>query len=274
MLDLWLAMLLDSSLKGLALCLAAAGAAFLLRRASAAARHLVWRLAFAGLLALPVLAAVVPEWRVGVPGAQAAAPSALDLTSPALLSHRPPFPRERRETAGAAQERAWAGRGLPLPEEGRAMGGGWGDVFGRGVWQSAAFALWLTGVLAVLAPLAIALLRVSWLRRRARPVKDQDWLRLLDRVRADLKIRVPVELIEGEERAMPMTWGWRRPVVLLPAGAGTWSAPRRRAVLLHELAHVARGDSLTQLAAEVARALYWFNPLVWRAVRALRLESE
>jgi hypothetical protein len=71
-----------------------------------------------------------------------------------------------------------------------------------------------------------------------------------------------------------MTWGWRRAVVLLPAGAEGWPAARRRVVLLHELAHVARGDFLTQLAAEVARALYWFNPLVWRAARRLRLESE
>ena len=55
MLDVWLAAILDSSLKGLALCLAAGAAALLLRRSSAAARHLVWRLAFAGLLALPVL---------------------------------------------------------------------------------------------------------------------------------------------------------------------------------------------------------------------------
>ena len=47
MLDVWLAALLDSSLKGLALCLAAGAAALLLRRSSAAARHLVWRLAFA-----------------------------------------------------------------------------------------------------------------------------------------------------------------------------------------------------------------------------------
>jgi beta-lactamase regulating signal transducer with metallopeptidase domain len=274
MLDLWLATLLDSSLKGLALCLAAAGTAFLLRRASAAARHLVWRLAFVGLLALPGLAAVVPEWRVGVPGAPAAARSTLDLTSPALLSHRPPIPRERRETAGASQERVWHGRGRPLPEEGRAMGEGRGEVFGRGAWQFMAFTLWLAGALAVLTPLAVALLRVSRLHRCARPVEDRDWLRLLDRARAELNVRVPVELVEGEERAMPMTWGWRRPVVLLPAGTEAWPESRRRAVLLHELAHVARGDFLMQLAAEAARALYWFNPLVWRAVRRLRLESE
>ena len=73
---------------------------------------------------------------------------------------------------------------------------------------------------------------------------------------------------------MPMTWGWRRPVVLLPAGAEAWPEPRRRAVLLHELAHVARRRLSAQLAAEVVRALYWFNPLVWMAARKLRIESE
>jgi beta-lactamase regulating signal transducer with metallopeptidase domain len=283
MLDLWLAMLLDASLKGLALCLAAAGAAFLLRRASAAARHLVWRLAFVGLLALPVLAAVVPEWRV-LPGESQAKAAATfpprALTSPALLSQPPALPpgeegdsKSRQHIEPLSGRRGVGERWAGAPSPGGRTGG-WERVGVRAFWQPAAFLLWLAGVLAVLTPLAIALVRVSWLRRRARPVEDEDWLRLLGRVRAELNVRVPVELVEGEERAMPMTWGWRRPVVLLPAGAGTWSAPRRRAVLLHELAHVARRDFLTQIAAEVARALYWFNPLVWRAVRALRLESE
>src|SRR5262249_25456458 len=45
-------------------------------------------------------------------------------------------------------------------------------------------------------------------------------------------------------------------------------------VLSHELAHVARHDWLLQMCAEVARALYWFHPLVWLAAAQLRQEGE
>ena len=259
MIDLWLAALLDSSLKGLALCLAAGVAALLLRRASAAARHLVWRLAFAGLLALPVLATLLPAWRVPLPGF---ATGARAVASTSNLTEIPAEP-------SAASQAVVDPVPSPRFEEVRLKPRGWNLS-----WQALAFGLWSLGTFAVLAALGIALLRVRWQGRRARPIADAAWTGLLRQVRAELGVRRPVALVAGGDRAMPMTWGWRRPVVLLPAEAEAWPEPRRRAVLLHELAHVARHDYPAQLAAEAVRALYWFNPLVWMAARKLRIESE
>ena len=55
---------------------------------------------------------------------------------------------------------------------------------------------------------------------------------------------------------MPMAFGIRHGAILIPAVADTWSEDRRRAVLLHELAHVTRHDCLTQMmAAARLRAL-------------------
>src|SRR5262245_11553624 len=57
-------LLVDSAVKGTILLVLAAGAALMLRRDSAATRHLVWLLALVALLVVPVLSALLPEWRV------------------------------------------------------------------------------------------------------------------------------------------------------------------------------------------------------------------
>jgi TonB family protein len=73
---------------------------------------------------------------------------------------------------------------------------------------------------------------------------------------------------------MLVTWGIVRPKVILPSTAPEWSDDRIRVVLAHELAHIQRGDWVAHMAAEILRAVYWFNPLVWAATARLRQESE
>ena len=82
-----------------------------------------------------------------------------------------------------------------------------------------------------------------------------DWTDLLRDLSARLHLTRSVALLRSPLADMPMTWGGFRPVVLLPAEADSWSIDRRRAVLLHELAHVRRFDCLTQSIARAACAL-------------------
>jgi hypothetical protein len=79
---------------------------------------------------------------------------------------------------------------------------------------------------------------------------------------------------DGAVPATAVTWGVMRPVVFLPAEADKWSPQRLEAVLVHELAHVRRRDFASQALAEVACALYWFNPIVWLGARAMRAAAE
>jgi TonB family protein len=72
----------------------------------------------------------------------------------------------------------------------------------------------------------------------------------------------------------PATFGWRRPVVVLPPDFAQRPASQRRDALLHELIHVRRGDWKEGLAAEVAAAGLWFLPAVRWAAAELRLARE
>lgn len=71
-----------------------------------------------------------------------------------------------------------------------------------------------------------------------------------------------------------MTFGLFRPAVFIPGDVAGWSKERRRVVLLHELAHVQRGDIATNLLARTAFSLYWWNPLAWIGWREFLKERE
>ena len=100
------------------------------------------------------------------------------------------------------------------------------------------------------------------------------WSDVSRRLSRDYGLRRPVLLLQGEHPTLLGTWGLRQAKMILPREAREWPADRVRIVLGHELAHIQRRDWLVQLAAELLRAVYWFNPLVWIACRRLRQESE
>src|ERR1700686_1011173 len=81
---MWYLLFLSAALKGTAVLVAASIAAILLRRRSAAARHLVWTAAFVALLALPLLSLSLPALPMPV-----AAPNVVIQTTawmPALIT--------------------------------------------------------------------------------------------------------------------------------------------------------------------------------------------
>ncbi|HYH83067.1 MAG TPA: M56 family metallopeptidase [Longimicrobium sp.] len=135
-------------------------------------------------------------------------------------------------------------------------------------------AVWAAGAVVVLARLARGLWAVRRLAHTARRVDDPAWTGLLEELGRAMEVRRPVVLLRSERAAMPLTWGALRPAILLPAGADAWSPERRRVVLLHELAHVARRDCLVQTLAEACCALWWFHPGAWAAARRMRIERE
>lgn len=135
-------------------------------------------------------------------------------------------------------------------------------------------AVWLLGAFVVFAGIIAGAWGIRRVARASSPVHGGWRVALLRRTCAELGITRRVKLLEGDMHAMPMTWGVLRPVVLVPSTSEAWPSARFQAVLRHELAHVRRADALTQLIAELACVVHWFNPLVWLVARRLRTERE
>ncbi len=115
------------------------------------------------------------------------------------------------------------------------------------------------------------------LRRLARTATSLDtaeWRTLLDEERERADVDGPIAVLSSTHVSTPLAWGTRSPIILLPAESTTWPLEHRAVVLRHELAHIARGDALTQMLAGITCAVYWFHPLVWVAARKLRAEQE
>jgi hypothetical protein len=72
----------------------------------------------------------------------------------------------------------------------------------------------------------------------------------------------------------PVTVGLKAPKILLPADWSQWPEDKLEAVLAHEIAHVARRDTLTGFLAQVNRCVFWFHPLAWWLERQLAIAAE
>jgi beta-lactamase regulating signal transducer with metallopeptidase domain/HEAT repeat protein len=278
----WLELLAGAAVKGTLLLIIAVILNFALRRASAASRHLVWSLALASLLALPLLSFGLPSWRLALlPGSLAKALPEAVTDSPEPFTFAPlasaPLPqgvetgepgksatvKQQAQTSAASLSQSPASEPPSEQTNSKPMS-----------WASLALILWMTGALLILLRLLIGTASVWWMAQRARKITDGEWARLTESLASKVGLGRPVTLLKSRRITMPVTCGLVRSAILLPADADDWPDERRHVVLLHELAHVKRRDCLTQMLAQIACALYWFNPLIWAAARQLRMERE
>jgi TonB family protein len=245
----------DSAAAFLIACTAKAtivlGAALLLtvvfRRRSAAFRHSIWAAAILGTLALPLLTLIMPAWRSTTLGNAAAAFE----------------PRHTTIMDGSAEMAPAMVVNAILTS----------PVIGKGsLWV---LLLWAVGAFAFLIRFAVGLAGLRRLFRQSSSLAQGDLRLAAEEISERLGIRRPVRLREASQAtAMPVTWGALQPIILLPASAEDWPDVRKRSVLMHELAHVARLDWLFQVFAEFLRGIYWFHPFSWIATTRLRRESE
>lgn len=257
-----------------------------MQRASAGSRHLVWLVALGTLLIVPALTIwgpirldILPAAPMSalyralppVPPAPSASPGspaepitdagalpvtsapAMHVTSPAGIDARTSTVKMRARTVGATTNRF----GLDALS---------GVMLGAMIWAVVALA-----TVAVLVRDALVAQRIL---RAGVPLDTPEWRGMLWEIADRLGLADAPRLLRSGDTRMPFACGVLRATVVLPTECERWSLARRRAVLLHELAHVRRHDLLGHMVGRLACAVYWFHPLVWTAAKRLRTESE
>ena len=244
--DPLLKFLIDTTMKSFVIFVVAGLFAFCLRRKSAAVRGFVWSMAIVGCLIVPLFSFVLPKWELGILPAEAPVSIAQSQLSPKPISSIPITPTPLQPNLVTDQS------GPPLTTL------QWTDWMAI-VWAGAGLFLLIRLIVGIGAVWHIS-------------ARSNNFSRAADQFKSNWNQQTNVRL--SNRIAVPMVWGFLRPVILLPVDADQWQTERLRAVLLHELAHIKRWDWTMQIVAQVTCAVYWFNPFVWFAAHRIRIEAE
>ncbi|HKV47740.1 MAG TPA: M56 family metallopeptidase [Candidatus Acidoferrales bacterium] len=287
--------ILDPALRSLALGAAAAIVLFVFRVKNPSARLAIWKGVLYAALAMPLLALTVPAIPFPVPQSIA---SLFTRSTPAvsLSSQTPTTPAVAAnslatldiETAPATREPLYSFKAVPSnnairraemskqpvlpvaeantaapPTQSAQATAPLHAAQSAFPWAELAGVIFAVVALFLLARIALGAIFGHRLVRSAQTIADCDAIRVLMRQARSAGVVSPPHLAESGAISVPVTLGILRPVILLPTYWRKWDEPTLRAVVAHEMSHIARRDALTQRLALLHRAIFWFSPLAW-----------
>ena len=236
--------------KATLVCGVAFSLARLFRRTRASVRHLLFAVAFAALVVVPGIGALLPTVTVTIPVAASAPALRIPDPGPAVLSSADAGPSD-----------------TSTPSDSRVLAQS-GPVTIAQVLTTT----WMIGMVLCLIPVGVGAWQVRCLRQSA-----SLWVggrTLVRKLAPALGIGRRIDALLHEDAMGPLTCGVLKPAIILPAAAQYWDDATLIRALRHELEHVARWDFLTHCLTRTVCAAYWFHPLVWAAWRRLQLEAE
>jgi beta-lactamase regulating signal transducer with metallopeptidase domain len=226
------------------------------------ARHALWVLVLVKFVTPPV---VVWPW---------AAPDPFGLAISATHGSSESTTRQtdaiKADPAGGSDGPAW--NGIPATSPAGRHSDAASAGLGATMWPWL-MALWIAGSVCLAAIESVRLVRLAR-RRRHSALPEPSIVQRVTLLAARLDMPpVPVVMVEGG--FAPVVWGVGRPQLLLPSDLSVDSSDACiDGLIVHELAHVKRGDHLVGWIELAAGVVWWWNPLFWYARAALREQAE
>src|SRR6266536_746434 len=213
------------------------------RRVRAIVRHALWLLLLIKLL-LPPSFASATSLAYWLPNGQ---PPGLSDKSPNFSIARNTRAKDQIETSTPSAEMP-----APLPGEGLSR-----PALLLIGWAIGAFGLF-----------GCLIHRSRWVGRRVKVATDAsgELITLLNQCARQMQLKWTPRLKLAHRSMSPAVCGFGRPDILIPRHlAESLSFTQLRAVFLHELAHVKRGDVWVNHAQTLVQIFYWWHPLLWLA---------
>ena len=224
-------------------------AALALRRGSPALRHAAWRATLAGMWLAPI--AVIAAGMLPVQRPEIAVTVPRYEPAPALVAEAPSAPVEA--PMAPAPEVAPAAEPAPAPREPLPV-------------AAILLGLWGAGALVALVAFGRDATALRTLLAEGAP---SDRPATVEAIAERLGLARLPRVRRSAEVSVPAVAGWLRPTLVLPE-----SGRADEAALIHELAHVQRGDVPTLAAARLTAAVWWWHPLAWLMLRGLAATAE
>jgi hypothetical protein len=218
--------LAESAVRIIVLAAAVAAGLRVLRVTSPRVAHHAWTGVCVLMLLLPAIVAWAPEALVPILPPQVS-PAVVGAPAPASLAVVEPPSIHRAIDPGVVSQ--------PI------------------TWQLVAGGVYASGVVLLLANLALGWWQARTMMRQATPVRGR---------------------LTHPRCVTPITLGLWKPVIILPPDWIEWDEPALAAVLAHEEEHVRRRDPLIAFITLINRAVFWFHPLAWWLRREISALSE
>ena len=135
--------------------------------------------------------------------------------------------------------------------------------------------IWIVGILAMIILVIKSSLRLHTLKKSALPLQNQEVHRLYHRCLKEMGIHRNIPIYSTAFLKSPIIVGLLKPCIYLPIHLiSDYDETDMRYMLLHELQHYKHHDAIANYLMNLAGVVYWFNPLVWYALKEMRNDRE
>lgn len=113
-----------------------------------------------------------------------------------------------------------------------------------------------------------------WFKNLKTSQAPDEWTQELAMIRHRLNVHRPVDLLISSQLISPVALGARRPRIVLPEEALSWSTEERQSAIAHELCHIRNRDPEFQWLTAWVQSCFWFHPWIHRMTHWMTLDQE